>query len=117
MRQRLDARGGVRWSVHGCGGVGGRVGRGSAAFAITVNGSLTGSDRQQTGRVFRDGLASSCAASKAYPGTVRGTFRYDAYTFVNASGSTQCVTASTTTACAGANFIFVVAYSSFCRAM
>ena len=35
---------------------------------------------------------------------------YDAYTFTNNTGATQCVTVDPTTECVGTNYIFVAAY-------
>ena len=35
---------------------------------------------------------------------------YDEYTFTNTTGSTQCVTVDTDTACTGTNFIFIASY-------
>src|SRR2546429_6670349 len=35
---------------------------------------------------------------------------YDSYTFTNTSGSTQCVTIDTNSACTGVRFIFTAAY-------
>src|SRR4029077_11426997 len=35
---------------------------------------------------------------------------YDAYTFTNTTGSTQCVTVDSNTDCEGSNFIFTAAY-------
>ena len=47
----------------------------------------------QDGRIFRDGVASTCP-SKAYPGifNVGINFNYDAYTFVNNMAAAQCIT-------------------------
>ena len=42
--------------------------------------------------------------------TLAGTFHYDSYTSVNTTGSTACVTATLTTACAATNFIFAGSY-------
>jgi hypothetical protein len=42
----------------------------------------------QTGRVSRDGVASTCAAPKAYPGTLGGaTLGYEAYAFTTCAAS------------------------------
>ena len=69
---------------------------------VVVNGTLgagspdhTGFSGQQTpNRLFRDGVASSCAAPKpTCPGTFNsGSFTFDAYPFTNQSGQPQCVT-------------------------
>jgi hypothetical protein len=64
----------------------------------------------QFARLFRDSIASSCAAPKPVPNlTDEGMqFAYDAYTFVNTAISPRCVTVTTTAG--GANQIFTVAY-------
>jgi hypothetical protein len=68
---------------------------------IVVNGSLglgspdfpSVSGQQTPARLFRDGIASTCAAPKACPGPFgAGSFTFDAYTFTNESSDTQCVT-------------------------
>jgi hypothetical protein len=68
---------------------------------ITVNGALglgspdypSTSGQQTPARLFRDGVASTCAAPKPCPGPFgAGSFTYDAYTFTNDSGEEQCVT-------------------------
>jgi subtilisin-like proprotein convertase family protein len=59
------------------------------------SGTLQAGDPQITGRIFRDGVASTCAAPKTCPpGTPfgAGTFNYDTYSIANGTGSTQCVT-------------------------
>ena len=64
----------------------------------------------QTGRLFRDAQASACNPAKPVPDiTDSGTqFEYDAYTFLNPSASSVCVTVNTT---AGApNQILTAAY-------
>ena len=46
-----------------------------------------------TGRMFRDGIPSTCAAPKVCPGPFDAApHHYDSYTFTNTTGSTQCVT-------------------------
>lgn len=80
-----------------------------SALALTFTGSITTSDPTQTGRLFRDGVASTCAVPKANPGTVSGSFHYDEYEFFNGSGSSQCVTVSYK-ATSGPCSVFVPAY-------
>jgi hypothetical protein len=87
------------------------------ALSFTTTGSLTGGDPVQTGRLTRNGVASTCASPKAFPGVFdpSGNRAYDKYTFVNASNAKQCVTVSyqlTSPPCAGGG-AFGVAYSSF----
>ncbi len=51
-------------------------------------------------RMFRDGVASTCAEPKSCPGTYgEGTFHYDVYQFLNTGTSEACVTAYFTTYC------------------
>jgi hypothetical protein len=68
---------------------------------VTVDGTLgSGSpDRPSTsgvqtpGRIFRDGVPNTCAMLKTCPDIFdSGSFNYDAYTFPNLSGQSQCVT-------------------------
>ena len=60
---------------------------------IVVNGSITGGDPTMAGRMFRDGIPSTCAAPKVCPGPFDAApHHYDSYTFTNTTGSTQCVT-------------------------
>jgi hypothetical protein len=64
----------------------------------------------QTGRLFRDAVASSCSPAKPVP-TLTDTdqqFFYDAFTFLNSSASSACITVTTTAG--GANQILTVAY-------
>jgi N-acetylneuraminic acid mutarotase len=76
-----------------------------------INGSIDTSDPTQTDRLFRSGIPQTCPAS-----TTCAIFgdptphHYDAYTFTNTTGSTQCVHIDTNTACTGTNFIFIGAY-------
>ena len=76
-----------------------------------VSGSIDTGDPTQTDRLFRSGIPQTCPAS-----TTCATFgdglphHYDEYTFTNTTGSTQCVTVDTDTACTGTNFIFIAAY-------
>jgi hypothetical protein len=79
----------------------------------TVNGVIDGSDPTQTDRMFRDGIASTCAAPKVCPGVLGDGLprHYDSYTFTNTTGATQCVTVDVDAmTCTGTNFIFVEAY-------
>jgi hypothetical protein len=77
------------------------VGAEIACPVVTVNGSLgSGSPdypstagQQTPARLFRDGVPSTCAVPKVCPGPFgSGSFTYDAYTFANESGESQCIT-------------------------
>jgi len=76
-----------------------------------VSGSIDTGDPTQTDRLFRSGVPQTCP-----PTTTCATFgdglphHYDEYTFTNTTGSTQCVTVDTDTACTGTNFIFIASY-------
>ncbi|MCB0522817.1 MAG: IPTL-CTERM sorting domain-containing protein [Saprospiraceae bacterium] len=63
---------------------------------------LTGT---QLGRIFRDGVASTCAAPKACPGDFNtGTsYNYDSYSFVNNSASAECIVVDFNTGTCGTN--------------
>jgi hypothetical protein len=79
---------------------------------IVITGSIDLNDPTQTDRLFRDGVPSTCAAPKLCPGLFGDGLlhHYDAYTFTNTTGATQCVTVDVNTACEGTNFIFTTAY-------
>ena len=67
----------------------------STAALCTYTGTVEAGDPQITGRIFRDGVASTCAAPKTCPvGTPFGTstYNYDPITISNTTGSSQCVT-------------------------
>ena len=84
-----------------------------AASAVDFNfsGSLIAGDPDQTGRLFRDGVASTCAAEgTASLAQVTGARNYDAFTFRNGS-TAACVTVTIATSCT--DDIYVAAYTSF----
>jgi len=66
----------------------------------------------QSGRLTRDGVASTCDTPKAAcPGVYDASGRlYDAFSFSNTSGSATCLTATLATECSGTNYLFAVAY-------
>src|SRR5215467_1637996 len=64
---------------------------------IVVMGSISRGDPMQTDRLNRSGIPQTCPASTTC--SIFGDAalrRYDAYTFTNTTGSTQCVTIDTT---------------------
>ncbi|MCX6313786.1 MAG: putative Ig domain-containing protein, partial [Sphingobacteriales bacterium] len=75
------------------------------------NGSIAAGDPQQTGRINRFGVISTCAAPKVCPGinTPTGARFYDAYTITNVRNVPVCATIGLTPTCG--NNIFAVAYS------
>jgi hypothetical protein len=78
---------------------------------IAITGSIDNSDRTQVDRLNR-GVISGCCGT-TYSCQINGdgqAHHYDAYTFTNTTGSTQCVTVNVDTDCQGGNFIFTAAY-------
>jgi hypothetical protein len=76
-----------------------------------ITGSIDNSDPTQNDRLNR-GVISGCCGT-TYPCQIFGDgqlHHYDAYTFTNTTGSTQCVTVDINTDCQGSNFIFTAAY-------
>jgi HYR domain/Secretion system C-terminal sorting domain/Immunoglobulin I-set domain len=75
------------------------------------NGSLAAGDAQQTGRLNRFAVVSTCAAPKACPGTftTTGARLYDSYTITNPRNVPVCATIGIASGC-GVN-MFSVAYS------
>src|SRR6476620_8704813 len=60
--------------------------------SVVQTGSIAAGDLTQSGRVFRDGIASSCTGGAPTAAPVAGTFRYDAYNYTNPTGQPVCVT-------------------------
>ena len=76
-----------------------------------ITGSIDNSDPTQNDRLNRGVISGCCGTS--YPCQIFGDgqlHHYDAYTFTNTTGSTQCVTVDINTDCQGSNFIFTAAY-------
>ena len=76
-----------------------------------ITGSIDNSDPTQNDRLNR-GVISGCCGT-TYPCQIFGDgqlHHYDAYTFTNTTGFTQCVTVAINTDCEGSNFIFTAAY-------
>lgn len=70
------------------------------------------STNTQTNRLFRSATISSCAASKAFPGTSGATNpRFDSYTLTNPSASALCVTVTLTPDKSSTGFIQGAAYT------
>ncbi len=81
------------------------------ASVQTVTGTLDVGDATIAGgRLYRDGVPSTCATPKAYPGTSgAGPYYYDTYNFTNTTGTSQCV--SVTYSSPGSGNAFVTAYN------
>jgi hypothetical protein len=79
---------------------------------IEITGNIDNNDPAQIDRLNRSGVSSCCGT----PFTACQIFgdgqlhHYDAYTFTNTTGSSQCVTVNINTDCQGSNFIFAAAY-------
>jgi hypothetical protein len=80
-----------------------------------LTGTITAGDPTQTARLFRDGIASTCADEGPNPGpTSSGPHHYDEYGLTNTGAVSACVTVNQTVdmaTCTGTNFVFVAAYS------
>ncbi len=79
--------------------------------SVTINGTLTSAAATQTGRLFRNNIASTCATPKAIPSVI-GTAPhfFDSYDFAAAPGTCVSVTIVSPDA---PNMLFVAAYSNF----
>ncbi len=80
---------------------------------IVITGSIDTGDPSQTDRLFRSGIPQTCPASTTCVIDINDQtpHLYDAYTFTNTTGSTQCVTIHTNTASTTGNrFLFIAAY-------
>jgi hypothetical protein len=78
---------------------------------IEITGSIDNNDPTQVDRLNR-GVISGCCGT-TYSCQIFGDgqpHHYDAYTFTNTAGLTQCVTVDVNTECQGSNFIFTAAY-------
>jgi hypothetical protein len=75
-----------------------------------IAGNIDNTDPTQTDRLYRDGFPDFCACAGTCFTVGAGAIHYDAYTFTNTTGSTQCVTVEINTDCQGNNFIFTAAY-------
>lgn len=83
---------------------------------IIQTGSIIAGDNQQTNRVNRDGVASSCTGGAPTAAAVAGTYSFDSYNYTNPTGSEACVTVEyDMTGCGGTtnNSTQVNAYSTF----
>ncbi len=77
---------------------------------FVFSGSLATGDAQQTGRMNRFGVVSTCAAPKSYPidFTTTGSRFYDSYTVTNPTNAPVCATIGITSGCG--TTIFCAAY-------
>src|SRR5204863_3432117 len=84
----------------------------TACLGTTVYGAIEISDPTQTNRLYRDGVADTCAAPGPCGTSVAGTYHYDLYTYTNTTGAQACVTVDLNTPCVGTgvNAIYSGAY-------
>jgi hypothetical protein len=75
-----------------------------------ISGSITLTDPTQTSRLFRDGVADTCAAPGTCGAPIAGTYHYRMHSFRNYDVVPACVSVSVNTACTGTNFIYVGGY-------
>ncbi|MBI4852098.1 MAG: NHL repeat-containing protein [Acidobacteria bacterium] len=88
-----------------------------ASTCLTINGALGQGTRQsipfstgaQNSRVFRDGVATNCNG-KAFPGTLSGNFKYDAYRFQNTTDEDRCITVNLNKVSCNNTSLFAAAY-------
>jgi N-acetylneuraminic acid mutarotase len=77
----------------------------------TITGSLGPGDLVATQRLFRSGIANTCAAPTTCSVFGSGTFYYDQYPFVNNTWVPQCVTITANSNCSGTDMVFVASYN------
>lgn len=78
----------------------------------TFTGRIVASDPTHTPRVNRDGVSSTCAAPKAYPGDFgSATHHYKSYSIKNTGATAQCVDVMLTNL-DPSNQVFLVAYNN-----
>jgi hypothetical protein len=78
---------------------------------IVIQGSISLSDPTQTDHLNRSGIPQTCPATTTCAIFGDGLLHhYDAYTFTNTTGASQCVTIDTNSTCTGVRFIFTAAY-------
>lgn len=100
-----------------------RAGRGAIAIALmlgslalptlaqaadpvtTINSSITGSDPTQTNRLFRNGVAPTCASPGLMSTIAAAGPHYKTFTIPSLINETACLTLAFNTACTGTNFI------------
>ncbi|WP_027376759.1 T9SS type A sorting domain-containing protein [Kaistella palustris] len=85
----------------------------TAGICKTFTGRVSTSDPTQSPRVSRNGVASTCATPKTYPGDISsGNFHYKTHSITNTSGSAECVTFNLDNTDPDAlNQLFLVAYN------
>src|SRR4028118_243213 len=81
----------------------------------TINDSNAQSPLTQTGRLTQNGVASTCAAQKTFPGVAdTNQRRIKIYQFANNNTSTACITVTLNAgSCVGASGLFSAAYAGF----
>jgi subtilisin-like proprotein convertase family protein len=77
----------------------------------TFTGSITGADPTHAQRFFRDGVASTCGAPKACPGSFAQGSNYHLRQWTNPMPTAQCVNITFTNTSGGTFSSFVTAYN------
>lgn len=69
-----------------------------AGPTCNFTGRIENTDASASDRIYRNGVSSSCASPKAFPGMngVPGIYNFDTYSIINTTGANQCVTFSLT---------------------
>jgi hypothetical protein len=83
--------------------------------SFTINDSNTQTPFTQTGRLTQNGVISTCASQKTFPGVAdTNQRRVKVYQFVNNNTSTACITVTLNAgSCVGASGLFSAAYTGF----
>lgn len=81
----------------------------------TINDSTVSGAAPQMGRLTQNGIASSCASAKPFPGIADTNIRNaKIYSFVNNTNATACITVTLNAgSCVGATALFSAAYTSY----
>ena len=83
----------------------------SCSVLATRQGSITTANPVETGRLTRNGVSTSCAAVKSFPGFNDSTpHHYWEDWFTNATSSAQCFAVDVTQSCTTTNSVFFATY-------
>jgi len=83
--------------------------------SFTITDSIVQTPFPQRGRLTQNGVNSSCATQKAFPGVADTNPRYfKVYNFVNNNDATACITVTLNVgSCTGSNGLFSAAYTAY----
>lgn len=87
----------------------------SCTGSRTINDAIGTFEVQQSGRLTQNGVASSCAATKTFPGIPDTNARNaKIYNFANHTNATACITVTLNAgSCVGASALFSAAYAGY----